>query len=898
MAGDIQVAWGKIIGCETTECRSSGTFRYQLLYMERGNAYVGSNPLAQSLPRDTIARLNSQRPIRDYTNPITAPIPDIEPIFLTHHYLTGILWHVAGNGVPSGAQAILPTDNVLLGHALRVRPSAAGETVWETEISDLSRFSSYVISPPSGASQEVGVPRLRRYTASEAARVAHSPSPCFSPRLGSIAGSRGPASARRYSATVRRHGRFPAPIARNPPYAPLSSKTSVCRHRRKKTQYRQSRRHRTPPALCSLHDQVTCWPPPAAREIAAAKQCDVVDPELSVRLEVYEVAGLLYHCCPRRRHHLFRISNPIRAHIPGFTIKVHNVLGLSHLRRRGHLLFYHGAVDYDLLLRSTAWKNLGTAVVVAARRLPPVARRLPPRLVTPPAARTHHTTPRAAPALHMTRAAPARPRCTRITKEPPPAACQTRLNSAARRPRHAVAAPLIVRARGLASSPGVRDRRIVEVRFRWGVKEEGKGGRTVLAVSASRRRVASIMRRGITAPYLSRPSSPTFSAGLICALTTRWPGLAIAHPRLFLVSDSGLEYDGSRPPAFSARCYEGEAAKDEEGPYFAVQSPAALRAAIVARDLGLGVPFAFRIPCPTPCSFDVIFDPDALSSARASCYLLAAHPPLSPPTRACPPPVAVTLAASTSSAAQQAPAPVLAFSGHSNSGAGGCTYRSTAVRRTRRLFVPNFDFRSPVRPERRPRCVRVRDGGGGPSWKGIRRFREDASYQTLPQPGGPAVHAAPARRARHPVIFAQAVPASHMMCCPPPLHTPQPLQRVHVVHTCANVLAIVLAGAAQPFRLLATMTRTVADVGSNPTPSCYASSARLRCRGAYRETTWRHGSFLRTRCSTQVARGGARVSADAQAREGREKRCHFTAHQPAAHQRIARYPLVHPSTSG
>ncbi|KAJ7212488.1 hypothetical protein GGX14DRAFT_564246 [Mycena pura] len=65
----------------------------------------------------------------------------------------------------------------------------------------------------------------------------------------------------------RRFIRFPPPIAHDPP--------------RSKTQNRQSRRHRTSPALCPLYDQVACCPPPAAREIAAGKQRDVADPELS-----------------------------------------------------------------------------------------------------------------------------------------------------------------------------------------------------------------------------------------------------------------------------------------------------------------------------------------------------------------------------------------------------------------------------------------------------------------------------------------------------------------------------------------------------------------------------------------------------------------------------------------
>ncbi|KAJ7187707.1 hypothetical protein GGX14DRAFT_610486 [Mycena pura] len=467
------------------------------------------------------------------------------------------------------------------------------------------RVTSPTPHPPalalaSGASQEVGVPRLRRYTATEAARVAHPPSPCFSPRLGSIAGSRGPASARRYSATVCRLGRFPAPIARNPPYAPLSSKTSVCRHRRNKTRHRQSRRHRTPHALCSLHDQVACWPPPAAR-------------------------------------------------IPGFTIKVHNVLGLSHLRHRGHLLFYHEAVDYDLLLGSTAWQNLGTAVVVAACRLPPVARRLPP---LPLSHRPLHarTTPRRALLLPSIRVFtfctgpaphPHAPRCTRITKEPPPAACQMRCPPPAS-PSGVNADPIRAWATlarscsstdrpraGIGFLPGCAGSQdwcayapslhvaiwTVEIRFRWGVKEEGKGGRTVLAVSASRRRVARIMARRL-------PS-----------------------PRLFLASDSGLEYNGGRSPAVLGAVLRGEAVKGEGRPYFAVQSPAALRAAIVARNLGLGVPFAFRIPCSTPCSFDVIFDvrlhsstdtPNTHasfpgSSPQSTTFQDAASPPLQPP---------------------------------------------------------------------------------------------------------------------------------------------------------------------------------------------------------------------------------------------------------------------------
>jgi hypothetical protein len=55
----------------------------------------------------------------EYQKPEPAPIGDVDETFLTQHYLTCILWHVAGNGVPWNGQAIKPTGNVLTGHAPR-----------------------------------------------------------------------------------------------------------------------------------------------------------------------------------------------------------------------------------------------------------------------------------------------------------------------------------------------------------------------------------------------------------------------------------------------------------------------------------------------------------------------------------------------------------------------------------------------------------------------------------------------------------------------------------------------------------------------------------------------------------------------------------------------------------
>ncbi|KAJ7190499.1 hypothetical protein GGX14DRAFT_604109 [Mycena pura] len=213
---------------------------------------------------------------------------------------------------------------------------------------------------------------------------------------------------------------------------------------------------------------------------------------------------------------------------------------------------------------------------------------------------------------------------------------------------------------------------------------------------------------------------------------------------------------------------------------------------------------------------------------RASCYLLAIYPPLLPATRPCPPPVAITLAASTSSA-QQVPAPVLAFSGHSNSGAGGCTYRSTAgaahetstivsFRPKFRLSISTASWASTPKRARERRGQRTIVERDTSIWRGgtLPNFTQPGVFVPSPTShtaaAGASANAAP-RRARLKL-------------------TRSPLYRarasVYTSSTPAPTLAIVLAGAAQPSRLLTTVTHTtVADVGFGLS-----------------RTTWRHGSFL------------------------------------------------------
>jgi hypothetical protein len=67
-----------------------------------------------------------------------------------------------------------------------------------------------------------------------------------------------------------------------------------------------------------------------------------------------------------------------------------------------------------------------------------------------------------------------------------------------------VSSPVVATCHGFSGSVGVR--------------EEGKGGRTALALTATRRRVTStIVRRWITTLVFIPPPSPTSSARLICA---------------------------------------------------------------------------------------------------------------------------------------------------------------------------------------------------------------------------------------------------------------------------------------------------------------------------------------------------------------------------------------------
>ncbi|KAJ7768141.1 hypothetical protein DFH07DRAFT_807880 [Mycena maculata] len=76
---------------------------------------------APSIPRNGLRRLKIA------TNPPDPNIPrspnnayDVSPFFLAQHFMTALLWHVAGNGVKGQNDAIIPAvydvDTVLLGH--------------------------------------------------------------------------------------------------------------------------------------------------------------------------------------------------------------------------------------------------------------------------------------------------------------------------------------------------------------------------------------------------------------------------------------------------------------------------------------------------------------------------------------------------------------------------------------------------------------------------------------------------------------------------------------------------------------------------------------------------------------------------------------------------------------